>query len=173
MRSALLTAASLLLASSAFAASLPHPSSGFSPQGEYIQQVDGSGNTVNPVATTQKTVETAATGSTAIWTPVTGNTFRLLAYQVIVTADAAISGGGTQLIVSFKDGTTALPTAQELFVPTTTVTTVMGAYNSGWIPLGNGLLSAAANNALNVTLSATLTSGKVRVNVIGVEGLTP
>ena len=37
------------------------------------------------------------------------------------------------------------------------------------IDLGNGYLSTAANNVLQVNLSAALSAGKVRVTAVGTE----
>lgn len=116
-----------------------------------------------------KTVQATASGDTAVWTPGTGNKFRILAFRVESTANASQVSGGV-ITVLFRDNTTAMPLAVDIFVPTAAVTTNQGAYDSGWIQLGSfGILSAAANNALNVNLSAAFATGNVRVMVAGVE----
>jgi hypothetical protein len=115
-----------------------------------------------------KRVTATATGSTAIWTPGTGNKFRLLAYRIQVTADATLAAAG-RLTISLLDSATDI--AQDLVaaVPAAGLT-VGDDYDSGWTQLGYfGILSAAANNVLNVNLSAALTAGLVNVLVAGTE----
>lgn len=114
-----------------------------------------------------KTVTATASGDTAVWTPAAGKKFRLMRYFIGVTNDAAMTGGG-DLDIVLRDATTALGVGHSLYVPATGGTG-LGAYQSGWIDLGNGPLSAAANNALNINLSAALSAGKVRITVCGTE----
>jgi hypothetical protein len=119
-----------------------------------------------------KTVQATATGNTAIWTPGSGNKFRLMKYQIEATGNLALTAAGV-LTVSFQDATTGMPIAHDIYVPATAFTSGQ-AYNSGWVDLGAfGILSAAANNALNVNLSFALTgaggAGNIRVNVCGTE----
>lgn len=121
------------------------------------------------IADTLKTVSATASGNTAIWTPGASKKFRLMRFKVLIPANAAISGGGVVLTVKFQDATTDIGVSVDVFIPTTAVTTAMGAFSSGWIDLDHGALSAAANNVLNVNLSATLTTGNVRVIVAGME----
>jgi hypothetical protein len=118
---------------------------------------------------TRKTVATATTGNTALWTPTSGKKFRLMRFLVNVTANAATSGGAV-LTIDFQDSTTGLTLGQSVFVPATAVTTGgPPMLHSGWIDLGNGYLSAVANNVLNLNLSAALTSGVVNVVAVGTE----
>lgn len=116
-----------------------------------------------------KTVQATASGNTALWTPTSGKKFRLMRFIVDCTANAAISGGGVVVTVTFQDATTAINLAFDIFVPTTAVTTTEGGYTSGWIDIGNGYLSTTANNVLNVNLSSTLTTGNIRVTCAGTE----
>jgi hypothetical protein len=85
---------------------------------------------------------TAGTAETTIWTPASGKKFRL--QGLVLTA-----GAGT--LLTFKDNT-AGSTIFTLTVPANTPTQITPAL------LGNGVLSAAANNVLTVTrgTSATL-----------------
>lgn len=115
-----------------------------------------------------KTASATASGNTAIWTPGTGNKFRLMRFIVDVTDNAATAGGAV-ITVSLQDAAAAIGLAFDVFVPASGVTTVLGGYSSGWIDLGNGFLSAAANNALNVNLTATITGGVCRVTCCGTE----
>jgi len=116
-----------------------------------------------------KTAAASASGNTALWTPTSGKKFRLMRLIVTVPANVSLAAGAV-FTISFQDATTAMPLAFDIYVPTTAVTTTAGvAFSSGWIDLGNGLLSAAANNVLNVNLSAALATGTCRVTAAGVE----
>lgn len=116
-----------------------------------------------------KSVQATASGDTAVWTPTAGKKFRLQRFKIVVPANAAISGGGVVLTVKLRDSTTDMTVTHDVFIPQTAVTTTVGGFVSGWIDLGNGILSAVANNVLNVNLSSTLTTGNVRVIACGVE----
>ncbi|HWP96393.1 MAG TPA: hypothetical protein VN426_06050 [Syntrophomonadaceae bacterium] len=80
-----------------------------------------------------------ASGDNAIWTPTSGKKFRLLGIS--------LQCGATDVNVVFKDGSTAISP------------TLYGKANQ-WMDLSalfqrsNGILSAAANNVLNLNLSA-------------------
>lgn len=89
-------------------------------------------------------------------------------YRIEVTADAATSGGG-EIDIVLRDSTTATAHAASVYCPAVAATTFGAGYESGWIDVGNGQLSAAANNVLNINLSAALSSGKVRVVCCGTE----
>lgn len=109
-----------------------------------------------------------ASGSTALWAPAAGKRFRLMRYRIDITDDATLAAGG-RLTVSLLDG--AASTAQNLiaFVPAAALDTAGLLATTGWIDLGNGVLSAAANNVLNINLSAALTAGIVNVIACGTE----
>lgn len=114
-----------------------------------------------------KTATATAFGDTALWTPTSGKKFRLMRYIIHVTGGAALAAGA-DLDIVLRDATTALNLGHSLYVPTAAGTT-LGGFSTGWINLGNGPLSAANNNVLNVNLSASLTAGKVRVTCCGTE----
>jgi hypothetical protein len=116
-----------------------------------------------------KTVSATASGNTALWTPASGNKFRLLALIVEISNNANLAAGAV-LTVKFQDSAADVGLSFDCFVPTTAVTTTVGAFSTGWIDLGFfGVLSSAANNVLNVNLSATLTTGACRVTASGTE----
>lgn len=117
--------------------------------------------------TTFKTVTATASGDTALWTPAAGKKFRLMRYIVHVTGGAAMASGG-DLDIVLRDAASSLNLGHSLYVPASGGT-ALGGFSSGWINLGNGPLSAAANNVLNVNLSAAITGGKVRVTCCGTE----
>lgn len=119
------------------------------------------------VPTTFKTATATGSGDTALWTPTSAKKFRLMGYIVHVTGGAALASGA-DLDIVLRDGTTALNLGHSLYVPAI-AGTALGGWSTGWLPLGNGPLSAAANNVLNVNLSAVLTAGKVRVTCCGTE----
>jgi hypothetical protein len=119
--------------------------------------------------TVYKSVTTAAAGNTAVWTPGSGNKFRLLRFKVQVTANASLAAAGI-LTVTFQDATTGINLTHNWWFPAAAGAAQNLAYDSGWIDLGQfGVLSAAANNALNVNLSAALSSGEVSVIACGTE----
>lgn len=113
-----------------------------------------------------KTATATASGDTALWTPTSGKKFRLMRYMIEVTGDLS-SGTGAEIDVVLRDSTTALAAALSFWAPATAGSTP--GFTSGWIDLGNGILSATANNVLNINLSAALTTGKVRVVACGTE----
>lgn len=87
---------------------------------------------------------TAATGAT-IWTPAAGKKFRLMGYSISASAAASLK---------FYDGAGGALTTQIFRGPLLAAAGIDSQYN-----LGNGILSAAANNtlALDVTGNATVT----------------
>lgn len=115
-----------------------------------------------------KTAQATASGNTALWTPTSGKKFRLMRFMVQVTGNALTSGGAV-ITVSFQDSSSALNIAMDVFVPASTAFSNGDDFISPWVDLGNGFLSAAANNVLNVNLSAALTAGNVRVTCCGTE----
>lgn len=117
--------------------------------------------------TTFKTVQATASGNTALWTPTTGKKFRLMRFKVQITGNATL-GGAAVLSVGLQDATTDIGVTHDVYVPAAALNTMTG-YDSGWINLGNGKISAAANNVLNVNLSAAITAGNARVIVCGTE----
>ena len=121
------------------------------------------------VVDTFKTVQAAAAGNTALWTPTAGQKFRLMRYLVTVTGNAILAAGAVLTVSLFDGGAGATGQAHDIFVPAAATSLEGFIYNSGWIDLGNGVLSAAANNVLNVNLSAALTAGNVRVIACGTE----
>lgn len=117
---------------------------------------------------TFNTVQANAAGNTALWTPAAGKKFRLTRYCVVVTGDAATAGGAVVVISLFDGAAGATGQVHAAFCPA--VALAAGAlYVSPWVDLGNGYLSAAANNVLNVNLSAALTAGVVNVICCGTE----
>lgn len=117
-----------------------------------------------------KSASATATGNTAVWTPTTGKKFRLLRFSIELTANAIQTVAGV-ITVSFQDATTGIGISKDVYVPTVIIGSAIGVgYESGWISLGDlGILSAAANNVLNVNLTTALTGGNVRVNTAGTE----
>jgi hypothetical protein len=77
------------------------------------------------------------------------------------------------LSVGLQDGTTDLKLTFDSYVgqtaPVETASSEQPNFNTSWIDLGNGILSAAANNVLNINLSGALAAGAVRVTCCGTE----
>ena len=115
------------------------------------------------------TVATAAVGNTILWTPAAGKKFRLMKYMITVVDQATQVNPGTLTISLFDGAAGATGQVHDVFVPAVGLLNNGSLYSSGWITLDNGFLSAAANNALNINLSAALTAGTVRVICCGTE----
>lgn len=106
------------------------------------------------------TVVATALGSTAVWTPTAGKKFRLMGYTISVSGTLAAAGTQT---IELLDSATVIKNHLATLQTTVTGDSQMGA------DLGQGQLSAAANNVLNVNLSTVMASGGVAVNVWGTE----
>lgn len=115
-----------------------------------------------------KTAAATAAGLTSVWTPAAGKKFRLLAFALLVTGNAAMAVAGTEAI-QLQDSGTLFGLAFDLYAPAASVNQLGDAFYTGWVAVGNGYLSAAANNVLQVWLASALTTGYVRVNVAGTE----
>ena len=118
---------------------------------------------------TFKSAVATASGNTAVWTPATGKKFRLMRFMLVLTDEAA-QGVAGDITVKFQDATTDIGISLPVYVPAAAIAAPIGeAWTSGWIDLGNGIVSAAANNVLNLNLSAALTAGTFGVLVAGTE----
>lgn len=116
-----------------------------------------------------KTAIATALGNTAVWTPAAGKKFRLMAYSIEVTSNASLAAGAVEEI-TLNDSGTAIGQGCSVFVPTAAGALIGNIQASGGMrQLGNGFLSGAANNVLQVNLGTALATGEVRVNVIGTE----
>lgn len=128
---------------------------------------NGSAVTRQRTSEVVKTANTSTTSDVAVWTPVTGKRYRLLKYQIIVSANASLAVAGN-LVVTLKDGATANGVSY-----TVPLLTSVGAgsplLSTGQIDLGVGLLSGQTNRSLNVALSAALATGFVQVLAFGNE----
>lgn len=115
-----------------------------------------------------KQVTASALNATVVWTPGTNNKFRLLKYRIIADA-SAIMAAATDLTIKLLDAAADIGQVYIVRIPAAALASGVN-YDSGWVDLGTfGILSAAAGNALNVNLSAALTSGLINVLVAGVE----
>lgn len=115
-----------------------------------------------------KTAQATAAGSTALWTPAAGKKFRLMRYMIQLTENAVRAAAGV-VTIELLDGASHIGQAHDAFVPAAAVSGIGDGYVSPWIDLGNGVLSGAANNVLNINLSAALTAGNVRAIACGTE----
>lgn len=92
-----------------------------------------------------------------------------MGYAVFVSENASIASGAV-VTLQFSDASSVLGIAFDTFIPTTAVTTIIGdGFESGPTNIGNGILSAAANNVLNLNVGVALATGTIRVNVWGTE----
>ena len=109
-----------------------------------------------------------ASGDTAVWTPTTGKKFRVMKYMIAVQGLSTTAAGGN-VAITLRDATSAILHTFNINVPAVALTGAALLYESNWIDLGNGYLSAVANNVLNVNLGTAFTAGGVDVFVAGTE----
>ncbi|MGH7747190.1 MAG: hypothetical protein ACREQ5_20900 [Candidatus Dormibacteria bacterium] len=109
-----------------------------------------------------KTIAATAAGLTPVWTPAAGKSFRLMGYSISVAGTLAATG--VQLI-QLRDGAATIIQRQNA---TVTITTPTDDSHMG-VDLGQGILSAAPNNVLNINLGTAMASGEVDINVWGTE----
>ena len=112
-----------------------------------------------------KTVSTAAAGNTALWTPAAGLKFRLMRVHMSITSNAAAAAAAV-LLSQLLDGATFFGISDNNYIP---LAGVIQQHQNFVFDLGNGYLSAAANNVLNINLSFALTAGILDVTVAGTE----
>ena len=129
---------------------------------------NGATHDVLRTPTIFKSVSATASGNTTVWTPASTKKFRLMRYCVMVTDNATLAVAGV-LTIKLQDSGTDLNQTHDLFVPSAALNTTGDLYVSPWIDLGNGILSATADNVLQINLSAALTAGNARVICCGVE----
>lgn len=126
-----------------------------------INHVLNFGVIFEPVRTpnTFKLANAAAIGSTALWTPAAGKKFRILGFSVFIPSISTSAAGS---VVSLLDNAAAFTYAAAIGATTAVVALT--------VALGpNGFLSAAANNVLNISLSAAFTAGAIYVSAWGTE----
>jgi len=102
-----------------------------------------------------------AEGNNALWTPAAGNRFRMMGFSFYIPSDVTAAAGTTYL--ALRDGDTYIDTLGAF--PSAVPNAIFETVN---LP-GNGYLSIAANNVLNVNLTKVLTAGVIRVRVWGCE----
>lgn len=102
-------------------------------------------------------------GTTAVWTPAAGKKFRLMGYAVSVAATLAAAA---PVLIKFQDGAGAIILQLQV-----SVQTALGQDSQPSQRLGDGILSALANNALNIVTNnaAAFVTGGIAVNVWGTE----
>lgn len=112
--------------------------------------------------------QAVSSGNTAVWTPASGKKFRLMRYKISIPGHSTTSVAGTQTL-SFQDGAGGATNIVETMYVPSTASNWFGSWSTGWIDLGNGFISTAANNALNINLNKTMLTGSVDVQVVGTE----
>lgn len=116
--------------------------------------------------TTYKVAFASSSGNTAVWTPASGRKVRLMRYKLSVPGNAYTNQAGS-IFATFYDGPSGLVMQENFWLPGSSAS-VFGGWQSGWIDLGNGILSAAADRVLYMNLSAPVT-GNLMVMVCGTE----
>ena len=108
-------------------------------------------------------------GNTAIWTPAAGKRFRLKRLMLMLPGNA-YCGSPTDLTLDLRDGAASIGLTFFVFLPGAAANTPGCIFQTPWIDLGDGYVSSAAGNALNLNLSATIAgAGAAQIIVAGVE----
>lgn len=103
----------------------------------------------------------SAGGNSAVFTPTAGKKFRLLGFDVHIAKNTTTAAGST---IFFRDGA-----ATEFLRIVRLDTAVSGDLHWSVRLPGNGYLSTAADNVLNVTLTSAITAGNMDMTVYGTE----
>ena len=82
-----------------------------------------------------------------------------MGYSVFIPSTTTTAAGST---ITLQDASTNI-----FYLAVLGTTTAVIAYNV--VLPGNGYISAAANNVLNINCTAALTAGSISVNVYGTE----
>jgi hypothetical protein len=134
-----------------------------------VQQLVNS-TTGNPegvrTATVYKNIYATGAGPTALWTSGAGKKWRILGGQITISQTTATAAG--PFIIRLLD------VAADTGIGVTLSTGVLPATAASLVVLnlaniGNGILAAATNTALNVDLSNACTAGGVSIQVWGCE----
>lgn len=113
----------------------------------------------------QRTLDTfkmaaiTAAGDSAIWTPTTGKRFRLMGFTFFIPSTATTAAGS---VVKIKDGATDLMNIVSVGASTGVIAQTVN------LP-GNGYLSAAVDNVLNLNISGAFTAGGITITLWGCE----
>jgi hypothetical protein len=117
------------------------------------------------IANVYKTVSATAAGNTPVWTPTAGKKFRLMGYTIDVAGTAAATG---VQVLQLRDNATVIKNHLANLIQTTTASISGGDSHMG-ADLGQGQLSALANNVLNINLGTAMATGAVVVHAWGTE----
>ena len=139
-----------------------------------VPTIVGSGNQQQLVHAPDKFKIAAANaaGNTPVWTPAPLKQFRVLHLRIQPTAEASISsapGNGISMVVDLLDGLTSMNLSVSFWIPKN-----IPASPTNYVPfemdLGPiGYLSQSDGNVLSVNLPQALTTGFIRVQVMGTE----
>lgn len=121
-------------------------------------------------ASIYKQVYANQVGVTPVWTPTPGKKFRILKIiTVTLTANVSQAVAGL-LLLKLQDGAIDLPFQWETWVPSVAGSSAGPGFNIATnVDLGNGYLSVAVGNVLNINLQASVQGGQVNVIVTGIE----
>lgn len=115
-----------------------------------------------------KTASVTTAAATTLWTPVAGKRFRIMGFVIQLTNNAAAALAAVNTL-TLLDGGSATGFAFDFYVPAAAGTLAGDSAIVAVMLPGNGYLSSAINNVLTATLSAGLTAGNYRINLIGCD----
>lgn len=117
------------------------------------------------IANVFKTAFVTAVGPTPIWTPTAGTSFRLMGYTIDVGGTQAATGPNR---IQLQDGGVTFRNHIAQVIQTQSANVSGGDSHMG-ADLGQGYLSSAPNNVLNLLLTTALATGGVAINLWGTE----
>lgn len=106
----------------------------------------------------------SASGNTNLYTPPSGYAFRLMGWEITLTANATLATAGN-VTITFVDGASGNIWSTDVYVGT--AATGIGVVQVSRIKLNGGYISQVENNALIVSLSSGLSAGAVNVTAFG------
>ncbi len=137
--------------------------------GNVVSLVSIGGGTTDVLRTCAvfKQANATVAGNTVLWTPAGGKKFRLMRFSIGVSGANTLAVAGNE-VITFQDAAVAMPFRADVQIPGAAVTGE--DFISPWIDLGNGFLSATANNALNINLGTAIAAGPgVTITTCGTE----
>jgi hypothetical protein len=117
------------------------------------------------VANVFKTQTSNTAAAATVWTPAAGKKFRLMGYEISIAGTLAATGIQA---ITLLDGATTIKNHITALIQTTTasIALITPVFDSD---MGQGYLSAAANNVLTMTMTNNLATGNCSINAWGTE----
>lgn len=107
-------------------------------------------------------------GDNDVWQPASGKKWRLMKYRIVVMGNSTLSSAGIQTF-TFKDENANTSIVEKCYVPATALNNSGVLFDTGLVDLDNGIISATADNTLELVLGTAFNAGGAHVLAIGME----